>query len=75
VDLLTVDVGAGIDTYDFEQDLPVHNITQATDHATIQLGIDNATTGDVLTHIPQQKCEKKPIMTYPQKHGYESNRI
>ncbi|MEJ5225623.1 MAG: hypothetical protein WHV44_14290, partial [Anaerolineales bacterium] len=44
--------GQEVDTYDFEPYLPVHNITQNTHHATIQLGVNAANPGDVLEIDP-----------------------
>lgn len=49
--------GQEVDIYDFEPYLPVHNITQNTRHASIQLGVNAANVGDVLEIDPGTYAE------------------
>lgn len=52
VDNLAITINGAAYTFDLEPVLPVHNITQGTDHPTIQDGINNAIAGDVIEIDP-----------------------
>ncbi|MCB0035324.1 MAG: right-handed parallel beta-helix repeat-containing protein, partial [Anaerolineales bacterium] len=52
VDNFTIGINGDDTIYDFEPLLLVHNITQGTDHVTIQGGVDNAVAGDVIEIDP-----------------------
>ncbi len=70
LDNFVVEVENVVDTYDFEPYLPVHNITQNTRHATIQEGIDAASSGDVLeidsgTYIEELVIDKPLTLLGP----------
>lgn len=52
VDNFSLTVNGVSYSYDMEPLLPVHNITQGTDHPTIQDGVDNATAGDIIEIDP-----------------------
>lgn len=52
VDNIAITINDAAYTFDLEPYFPVHNITQNTDHLTIQAGINAANPGDVLEIDP-----------------------
>lgn len=61
VDNLSITISGVTDTYNFEPNLPVHNITQGTDHPTIQTAINTANPADVIQVDPGTYTENVTI--------------